>query len=292
MKNHKQFCRRGDVRLSIKRHRRNGGFSLLESCVALLLMSLLLLATIELFIDALRNDVDSKALVFANLDAANTLQSIVESTREAYYFNLPDEANFTTPSGAMAGNYETTTDVNGNAETICTGMDVTFPNAVQVVSLQYDDGSVHNTPGFYSRDASINSLTPGTEIMYYRSDPNGTPDANAGACLWAYSLSDNGQTINRSLINTIATGLPNAIQFVRPQTVPNALGVTTSIPYEVEIKVICAYYAPTGGGASNETGNGEGTTALTGKCVFMRDHEASDNNESGSTNPINNQYTP
>jgi type II secretory pathway pseudopilin PulG len=279
---------------------RNQGFTLVEATISLLLMGLLMLGTVDLFIASLRGAVNSESLVFANLDAANALQNIVESTREAYFFQLPDESDFSPPAGATAGSYETTMAVTGGSETICTGMLVCMPNATYTsatgLPIEFNGtNSVTYQPTLYTRQQGPNGQTSGQEIMYFRADPNGAPDATNGTCLWAQTVGDQDgsqPTINRAIISSLAGNIPNALQFVRPQTVPNGLGVTSDIPYEVEIKVICSYYAPTGGGATNEVSNGEGTTSLDGKCVFMRDHELSSQNESGSTNSINNHFLP
>jgi type II secretory pathway pseudopilin PulG len=276
--------------------REKGGYTLIEATISLLLMSLLLLGTIDLFINAMRNSSDENALIFANLDAANALQAVVESTREAYYFQLPDDVPpsgqlaFEPQAGQTAGSYEATMTVGSQTATVCTGMMVTFPPTVATTSVNFDDGSTHSVTGLYDRYPSANTTT-GTQVLYYRSDPDGTADADAGTCLWAYSMSDNGATINKALIKSIAPALPNAVQFVRPQSVPNAQGTTTSIPYEVEIKVVCSYYAPTGGAATNEVSDKQATTSLDGKCVFMRDHEIGTTYENGSTSPVNNQFT-
>jgi type II secretory pathway pseudopilin PulG len=283
-----------------RRHRRKScGFTLIEATISLLLMGMLLLGSINLFIGALRNTIDAQALVYSNQDASAALQTIVDKTREAYYFQLPDEAAFAPPAGTSAGSYQTQITVSGGSETVCTGMLITMPNKSQSVSVALDSGST-SVPGFYYRDQGTNGLVSGQQILYYRSDPDGTPDAAAGTCLWALTVSDNdgsSPTFNQALIKTVAP-LPNAIQFVRPQSEPNSLGVTTSIPYEVEIKIICSSYAPTstaanGSYATNEVSNGgSGSTYLDGKCVFMRDHELSATNESGSTAPLNNRFVP
>ncbi len=290
------MCRYQSTRRLVRRQNGQVGFTLVEACISIVLMAMLLLGAIDLFVSALRNATNATALIFANDDAATALQSVEESTREAYYFQLPDEASFTAPNGYTASNYETTMTYSGSTETICTGMLVQMPNKSGTFSVSLDNGSAASpAPSVYSRDQGVNGITPGQQILYYRSDSNGTPDPTAGTCLWALTISDadgSQPTYNQPIIKTIAPNLSNAVQFLRPQSAPNGQGVTTSIPYEVEIKVICSYYAPTGGDATNEVSNGEQTTSLDGRCVFMRDHELSATYENGSTSPVNNKFLP
>jgi len=288
-----------------RRDQRSYGFTLIEASIAMLIMAIILLGSIDLFISSLRGSVDSLALNYANEDASNALQTIVEKTREAYYFQLPDESDFTPPAGSSAGSYQTSMAVDGTSETICTGMLVTMPNKTQTVSVNLAEGNTVQYSGLYYRDQGTNGLVSGQQILYYRADlPSGPPpytvpaepDAANGNCLWELTVSDNdgSPTVDGPIITSIAPVI-NAVQFLRPQTLPNALGVTTSIPYEVEIKVICSSYAPIGTDRyeTNEVTNGAaGTTSLDGKCVFMRDHELAATYESGSTNPVNNKFNP
>jgi type II secretory pathway pseudopilin PulG len=304
-----------ELRRSASLRRRNRGFTLVEACVSMVVMSLILLGTIDLFISSLRNTANSNGLIFANADASNALQTIVESAREAYYFSLPGESGFVPPEGMTVGNYTTTNLNDGESETIYTGIEITYPVLVsqsplsgvsqQPVNIQCDSGACTNANPVpvYSRADSDNGNTTNQnlQILYYRSDTNGTPDANNGACLWEYELSPVAGDINQPLIGgrnsnldpvfTSIANIPNSVQFVRPQTTGSD-GSVVSIPDQLEVKVICSYYTPTNGNASNEVTNGTGqTTSLDGKCVFLRDHELTSAHESGATTNLGNQFS-
>ena len=55
------------------------------------------------------------------------------------------------------------------------------------------------------------------------------------------------------------------------------------LPYQVEAKIISSYYSPIGGQQTNEASNGTNQTALSGKCVLMRDHDSGGSHDPGST---------
>jgi prepilin-type N-terminal cleavage/methylation domain-containing protein len=277
--------------------RRTDGFTLIEASISIAIMSLLLLGTVNLFINASRMAVDGMAQVYATNDAANTLQQLVQSTREAYNFALADDpTDFAAPNGIPASSYTsdftTTNTSSGTPETIYTGMLITFPPSAPATSVLLKAGAPsmttfsqgNNDPLYYRSPTGSSAI--GSQILYYRSDTQGNPSPASGSCLWEYSINDNGATFNQALIKTIAPDIDNAVQFVRPLTTANAV-----IPNEVEIKIICSSYSAINGAATNEATNGKRTTTLNGKCVLMRDANLS---PSGTIptggNQVNNQF--
>ena len=70
------------------------------------------------------------------------------------------------------------------------------------------------------------------------------------------------------------------MEFVRPT---NGATQPLVLPYEVEAKIISSYYSPIGGQQTSEATNGTNQTALSGKCVLMRDHDSGGSHDPGSS---------
>lgn len=119
-----------------------------------------------------------------------------------------------------------------------------------------------------------------------------TPDSAAGPYLWQYTLPADS-SFNTALYPPIVlckslSTAPDAVQFVRPYYVADALPEQT----QLEIKLISSYYSPINGQQTSEEGTGASSSQLTGKCVFMRDHctAASSFTSNSGVQPSNNVF--
>ena len=258
--------------------RRNAGFTLVEAMISMLIMSLLLTGTIELFIASARTTVKTQAEANATIDAARAMHNLIEYAREAHWMALPTEdlpgtftPMFTGIPGYTAASYYQTTD---GTSTIDTGLLLTFPG--------YKSGASPVTVNLSSGTVALNGASnaevydrsqDGPQVLVYRSDTNGVPDPSAGTCLWEYSLSDGGATYNQAIIKSVASAA-NAVQFVRPTDTSN-----DPLPFQIEMKIVSGYYSLEVGQQTNEQSNGEHTSQLTGMCVLMRDHEMDGSHE-------------
>ncbi len=303
-----------------KRHntkQRQAGFSLLETLIALSLVSLVLLGSVDLYINATRLSTKTQAEMSANLDAANTIQYVIMQIQEALSFALPDETAagtsgtasnlWTTPPSAIpAGTYQTTY----NSETIFTAIEVTNPATLTATANGYTasqippvngspDTTIHvcGSSSGYSSTISLSTLnyvggaTPGITYIIYRGDPDGTPDADptgntktrAGTYLWEYNYASGTRT---ALCKTVATA-PNAVQFIRPlASVTNGIG--SPLANQVELKIVSAYYSPINSVQTSQANDGSQVSQLTGECIYMRDHGTQAVSSSANTKSSNN----
>ncbi len=300
--------------ISQKRRRasRQSGFTLLEMLLAVSLSSLLILGAMDLLIASSRATVRTQAQVYATGDAANSIQQVIALVREASAFTLPTsgvqntaEAGWNTPTGTTLGLFSTTL----NTVPINTAIEITAPPTL----IPADNGYRANVKTIQVQNvagANYWSITPyntqgtGTAVtLIYRGDPDGTPDPDptgstvtgAGTYLWNYAVPlDNSFTLdiadpNPLLRNPVAlcksiSTAPDAVQFVRP--VYN----TQPVQNQVEVKIISGYYSPINGTQTNEEGNGASSSQLTGKCVYMRDHNTSGTPANSSTRNSNNAF--
>ena len=245
------------------RRRRPGGFTLVEAMFGTVIASLLMLGTADLYMNAARTTLKVNAQTSASQDASNSVQQIIQATREAQSFSLPNETPaaggaFVPPPGFPAGTLQTTL----GSETIYTALELVQPATLAA--------TVQNTAGANVAIAPLNrDGAMGSALLFYRADPNGTPDANAGTCLWEYGVQANSTvTLNQAICKSLDANAPNAMQFVRPYVGTPA----QPQPYDVEVKIISSYYSLVNGQQTNEQTNGSDTSQLSGKCVLMRDH--------------------
>lgn len=302
------------IRSSVSsRPRRNqAGFSLLEMGFALLLMSMIFIGTWTMYLSMAQTAMRTDSEVYASQAAANALQYMIMQTRESWDFLLPNEthtygssggssATFTgIPNYTAASYYTTNYTYNGTLQTINTGVELLMPVAGASQTFQGSNGAstLYNfgtAAGDVGSLYSIGGSVPGNALLFYRADTNGTPDPSQGQDLWMYSLWDNGATYNKKLVqlfdtSSAAQAVANAVQFDRP----DLAGSNTALPFELEMKIICGNYSPINGIQTNEATNGADATALTGKCVLMRDHLTVGYSISGgnSTSAVNNHYYP
>lgn len=293
----------------ISRKRRRGaqqsGFTLLEMLIAVSLTSILSLGAMDLLINSSRATVRTQAQIFATGDAANSIQQVIAQLREASAFTLPTssvlnnaEAGWITPTGTSLVLFSTTL----NSVPINTAIEITAPPALTPAANGYKPGvhgiQVQNIAGSgYWSISPYNTQGTGSAItLIYRGDPNGTPDPDptgsampgAGTYLWQYTVpSDNSFNITAyppvALCKSISSA-PDAVQFVR--SVYNAQPVEN----QVEVKIISGYYSPINGTQTNEEGNGASSSQLTGKCVYMRDHNTAGTPSNASTRNSNNAF--
>lgn len=289
------------------RRRRQAGFTLLEMGIAIVLMAMIFIGTWTMYLSMAQTAMRTDSEVYASQSAANALQYMIMQTRESWDFLLPGEthtygssggatSSFTGISGyAASSNYT----YSNSTQTINTAVELLMPvvNSADTAfggtssASEYTLGPTSSYGSLYS----IGGSAPGNALLFYRSDSNGTPDPSAGMYLWMYSLWDSGATYNKKLVElfdtqSAARNVPNAIQFDRPYEA----GSNTTLPFELEIKIICGNYSPINGVQTNEATNGADATALTGKCVLMRDHLTVGYSISGgnSTSTVNNKFYP
>ncbi len=291
--------------------RTQGGFGLLEALIAMSLIALVFLGGMDLIINSSRLTVRTQSQMYATADAANCIQSIISQVREAQSFTLPTSQTANTAEDGWIALTNTTlsqfsTTLNGF--TVNTAIQITAPPALTPAANNYKAGvltiQVQKTtggsgPGSYWSVTPYDSRPAGTAVtLIYRGDPNGTPDPNptgsavagAGTYLWQYTVPANNSfdVVAHppvALCKSVSTS-PNAVQFVRPADA----GVPQ--PFQAEVKIISAYYSPINGTETNEEGdaNGDTSSQLTGKCVYMRDHQASPPAKTNISQSSNNPF--
>ena len=273
--------------------RRQRGFGLLESLICLSLMSLLFLGAMTLILTAARSTVRAQAQVYSTGDAANAIQNVVGQLREAADFSLPTSQTAGQPESNWAGigsvtmDHFSTTMLNG--ETINTAIEIMTPptltptdngytasplpgglNVLGTASGSYWEAGKVGSP-WTSQPYNVQKnggLGVNTVTLIYRGDPDGTPDSTAGTYLWQYTLPTPGGEFDlahnppTAICKSVGTA-PNAVQFVRPSFAEQN---------QVEVKIISSHYSPINGQQTNEEGSGASSSALVGKCVYMRDH--------------------
>jgi len=298
------------------------GFTLLEMMIAVSLMGLLFTGVMNLFIAATRTTMRTQAQIYATNDAANSIQNVVGQLREAQSFALPTgsvtnqgEEGWIPLTGATLDKFSTTF----GTETINTGLQLKSPPALSgpangytaangaLIQVQNASASIAIPSQPYESTAGGSTRT----VLIYRGDPDGTPDANpststvakAGTYLWQYaipadqtfnllSIADPDPKLRNPVVICKSVSMaPNAVQFVRPvyggSVGPPAVPGTPE-KWQVEIKIISGYYSPINGTQTMEGGNG--VSQLSGKCVYMRDHDTKGAPPSAGTQSSNNAF--
>jgi type II secretory pathway pseudopilin PulG len=308
-------------RMSRRKPRRRAAFTLFEVLVAMPLVIMIMLGTMSIYTLATQLFARTTAQLYTSMDSSNAIQHVIDETREAQSYALPAENTFVTPTGWTASQFYTTY----NGQTINTGIELNIPPALTPQAVGYQTGnpstvSVINSAG---TTVSVPSLTyaNGTStqrVIIYRGDPPaangiGAPNSNpsgatttaafvawkaaqvnlqskAGTYLWEYNCTTGVDTV---LCKSIAWS-PDACQFIRPTTTPGVAGGTPQA-FEVEINIVSGYYSPINLMTTNEESNGSEVSNLTGKCVYMRDHQtAASTPTNANTSATNNaiQYSP
>ena len=206
--------------------RRAPGFTLVEVMFGTVLASLLLLGTMDLYLTSAESALKVSAQISASQDSSNAVQQIMQATREAQSFSLPNElpvsgGAFAVPAGFSVANLQTTL----SGENIYTALEVVQNNTLSVTVQGAAGSPLAVAPAPLNRDGS-----PGQTLLFYRADPGGGANAVSGTCLWEYSVTDNGATVNRAICKSIDPNTPNAVQFVRPVVLVTVGGHTTQSP--------------------------------------------------------------
>ena len=250
------------------------GFTLVEVVVATGLTLLLFFGAMTVYVASARLTLATGAACYATTDAANAVQQTVRQAEEASWLALPGEPSWTSPGGASVAAFQATS----QGAVISTGVELVFP-ATAAASVQSSGGAaLPVTPIPYSR-----SLNPdGSDYLWiYRADKGGAPNPSSGAYLWMAGMRQ-GQSISQVMTGSLSPNAVNAVQFSRPVT---ASSPVTALPYQLQIKLVSAYYASVSQTQTSEltTQGTNPSDALTvGKCALLRDHELNNDHEPGS----------
>ncbi len=268
------------------------GFGLLESLICISLMALMFLGAMTLVLDSARSTVRTQAQVYSTAEAANAIQQVVGQLHEASGFALPTSAAAGQPESTWQGTGTVSMDrfsTTLNGETINTAIEIFMPPVLSPTENGYTASPLPGgitvrrlapnqywqagTAAWPASGAPLNNLRKGglgvgPVALIYRGNRDGTANADSGTYLWQYDVTKAGGVFDPvqfppvALCKSVGTA-PNAVQFVRP---------SVSQQTQVEVKIISSYYSAINGQQTNEQGSGASSSALVGKCVYMRDH--------------------
>ena len=277
--------------------RRTQGFTLMEVMVALPLVALLLGGTMALFIGSQQMVQRTSVSVQSSQDAAVGIQFITGTTREAIQFSLPPDTTtantngmaFLPPDGNLSDyqNGSINTAVELLLPAAATSRKVAGQPATACLDVLDRNGNAIFPTGYDRTQTQVSSGIPvsplaGDILCIYRSDAFGNPSPSSGQYLWALrrpagtALSDPSNDTKQKLCRLIltqhadSTPATDAVQFVGSRT-PGS-DIPSSMPYELEYKLICGDQTSINGTQTNEAGDGSSITALSGKCALMRNH--------------------
>ncbi len=229
---------------------------------------MLLLGVITMFINAARMTGRTHALMASSADGANAVQRVIDGVRQGQSLRLPDDTGFTPIAGygSIATYYKATM---GGA-TILTALQVNLPAA--------QTPSVLDVNGTSIPAAAFDRSGTSGYLLFYRGDADQTPNPTTGQYLWEYN-SLSGTAIARC--RTVDDSVADAVQFVQPSG-----GAT-----QIAVKIVSSSYSPVNGKMTNEETDGSTTSALTGKCVLMRDY-STNNAPSADSQTLNHAFQP
>ena len=230
---------------------------------------LLFLGGVDLYVASAQITVQSGAACYATTDAANAVQHIARDAEEAHWVALPEDAWWTAPGGQAPGAFQTT----ASGSLLDTGVELVSP-ALGSIPVAGGNGSLITTPT-YDRSATS---SPPSILWIYRANSDGTPNAAAGGCLWL-SGTELGQPVNRALLASFSPTSAGAVQFQRPTDSSGA----QQFPYQLEVRLVSAYYASVRGAQTSELAVGTQQAPVIGKCVLSRDHELNLDHEPNPT---------
>jgi hypothetical protein len=210
-----------------------------------------MLTTISLYLMALQSAVTAMSIGTTSLDAANAVQKISSSLRQARSFQIVD----TTANDAVDST---------NTVVAVTRLHVVFPAAATNITVVSTSGG--GTLTLSGTSAIFDRTTNGATLDFYRSDSQGNPAPSNGGYLWMQGT-DNGAAVNRALVRTIAPEA-DAVQFIQPY----AADGTTLSPNAVEISIVTSNNNGIAGTVSSHSTKGT-TTLLTADMVYLRDHD-------------------
>jgi hypothetical protein len=220
--------------------RKGRGFTLLETAIAVLLMSLIFFGTLTLFTGVERTGLKVTAASTASVTSAQAVQSVCDDLKEAYWAALPgDTAPVAWPSGFIASKFH-----NGPYNTgICIYAPVT---------------TTASLAGLASTVTVLNrSATGQAAYLIYRGDSDTTPDPN-GSYLWKQYLQ---VTQDPTLIASNISSDSRAVQFRR---------LTSGLTNSIEVKIVCGEWSREIGEQTADTTNGTKVTGIAGRTVLLR----------------------
>ncbi len=283
------------------RRQKSGGFTLVETMIASVIMGLIFFGAMTLFLASVQTSMRTTVQNQANVDGSNGLQYVLGNAREAYTFRLPGEpvdngvkTGSATPmpsgpawtppiAGDLVSNYQCTL---SDGTIVNTAVELVFP-AMTTASLLRGSATdmVSPLPPVYDRT----NMGLGSLLWIYRADkvslPDGTftgkPNPANGKCLWAKGQDAYGNAVNmavsRMVLQTLAGPTTpvvttdqagRAVQFSR--NIPSNQSPTNPAITEIAVKLVCGDYSPFTGTQTNVASNSTGMTSLSGKCSMVR----------------------
>ena len=224
-------------------------------------MALMVMSVMALFFMMLKTSATVVNVASTSLDAANAVQRVTSSLREARRFSLLDDST------------HDATDTSGNVVAV-TGMRIYYPAASASVVVNTAAGGT-STVTLSGTSAVYNRTADGVTLDFYRSDSSGTPAPNTGTCLWE-SGTERGVSVSRAIVKDISPET-TAIQFIQPY-LPDGV---TPIKNDVKVVIVTGVYDRNTGNLSSNSTRGT-KIALTGEHVYLRDHDPNGEYSGGS----------
>ncbi len=267
------------------------GFSFVEVMVTLPLVVLLFGGTITLFLESQRLVQRTSVTTQASQDAVVGQNYITDTARKSINFALPpDTATVNTNGMAFLAPDGNPNDYQTGG--INTAVEFMLPATATLNLLDRNGNAITPSPIEYNRTTiQINggiavNPPPGDIVCIYRGDASSNPSANSGQYLWsvfcpagsdynnpAYFVK---QKLCKFILTKHADNSPatDAVQFIGRNTsfVSYGADIPSSMPYELEFKLVCGDQAAIKGTQTNEAGDGNSVSALVGKCVLLRNH--------------------
>ncbi|MBC8103598.1 MAG: hypothetical protein H7Z41_13560 [Cytophagales bacterium] len=269
---------------------RQMGHSLLETTVAMTIVSLLLIGSMTLYLTAARTTTKTQNQTFASTDGALAAQQVAEYAREAYRAITPDtnsplypfdldSASFKTafPPGKYSGlTIDDFRYKRADNSVVNTGVQLVFRQVLRDQAHLVNPGDPV-APLVLNRSGNPTSVpaydyssgsTSATEMLYlYRARKDGRPDTKAtGNWLWVRGVF-NGQAIAKPVLaltyqNTLplkAGVLPEVVAFVAPDSSPS-----------LEFTVAASQYGGPRGQVSSDTTDGASEPQTATRYVALR----------------------
>ena len=207
----------------------------MEVMFSLIITSVLVLGMLSLFVVMLRTATKASSLGTTSLDAANAIQKISMSLRQARSFQLLDNTTYdaTNSMGAIVA---------------VTGLSVVAPAGGPTISVVATNTG--NTIALSGSSTIFDRTADGATLTFYRSDAAGRPQPSTGGYLWM-SGTENGTAVSRAIVRTIAPEA-DAVQFIQPYQTDG----TTPIQNAVEISLVTSSNGGTAGTVSSQSSNG------------------------------------